>query len=259
MSLEIIVFRRSLACLGILPSGPQISRMIGTINAMKNLSFVLLLLVFLLNAQSVQQPGPDWENPRVFAIGKEPAHATMITYASEAAALRGKPDTLISLNGAWKFSWARTPNERPGDFYKPDFDVTSWKDIRVPSNWEIEGYGTPIYSNITYPFKRDAPRVTSEPATDWTAFKERNPVGSYRRTFTVPAGWQTRKTFLVFGGVNSAFYVWINGEKVGYSEDSRLPSEFDITSYLKTGENVLAVEVYRWSDGVTWRIRTSGV
>ena len=223
---------------------------------MKRFSPVLLFLVYAIagvpHAQTQQQSLPDWENPRVFSTGKEPAHATMMVYPTEAAALRGRAESspwLLSLNGPWKFSWVRTPDERPANFYKPDFDVSGWKEIRVPSNWEMEGYGTPIYSNITYPFKRDAPRVTSEPPSDWTAYKERNPVGSYRRTFTLPAGWDQRKTFLVFDGVNSAFYVWINGHKVGYSEDTRLPSEFDITRHLKSGENVIAVEVYRWCDG----------
>jgi beta-galactosidase len=199
-----------------------------------------------------QTPPHEWENARVFAVGKEPPHATLTPYPDEAAALSADSQTspfVRSLDGAWKFQWARRPEERPADFYKPEFDVSAWRDIRVPSNWEMEGYGTPIYTNITYPFKRDAPRVMEEPPTTWTAFKERDPVGSYRRTFEVPAEWRGRQVFLTFGGVNSAFYVWVNGERVGYSEDTRLPSEFNITPYLKPGANVLAVEVYRWSDG----------
>ncbi|HYX42053.1 MAG TPA: hypothetical protein VE821_10170, partial [Pyrinomonadaceae bacterium] len=213
-------------------------------------------LLLLLLAQSQQtgraQSPPDWENARVFAIGKEPAHATLVPYTDERAALRADSQAspyVRSLDGAWQFHWARRPEERPVDFYKPEFDVTGWRAIHVPSNWEMEGYGTPIYTNITYPFKRAAPRVTEEPPPTWTAYKERDPVGSYRRTFEVPPDWRGRQTFLVFGGVNSAFYVWVNGQRVGYSEDSRLPSEFDITRYLQPGANVLAVEVYRWSDG----------
>jgi beta-galactosidase len=222
---------------------------------MKNSRSFLLLLIYSFAAfapsrLTKQGPPPDWENPQVFAINREPAHATLTPFPNERAALHAEVSPyVLSLNGAWKFWWVRRPAERPADFYKPDFDVSSWTDIQVPSNWEMEGYGTPIYSNITYPFKRDAPRVTSEPPSDWTAFKERNPVGSYRRTFTLPVDWKNRETFLVFGGVSSAFYVWINGQRVGYSQDSRLPSEFDITRYLKPGENVVAVEVYRWSDG----------
>ncbi len=195
--------------------------------------------------------GPEWENPRVFSEGEEPPHATLTPYPSEAAALRqnGPSPFVQSLDGLWKFSWARRPEERAADFYRPEFDAAAWRDIRVPSNWEMEGYGTPIYSNIVYPFKRDAPRVMGEPPKDWTTYEERNPVGSYRRTFDLPAAWAGRRTYLVFGGVSSAFYVWVNGQRVGYSEDSRLPSEFDITSRLRPGDNVLAVEVYRWSDG----------
>ena len=194
--------------------------------------------------------GPEWEDPRVFSVGEEPPHATLVPYPDAAAALAAGPSPFVrSLDGAWKFHWVRTPAERPADFYRPEFDVSGWRDIRVPSNWEMEGYGTPIYVNILYPFKRDAPRVMGEPPPDWTAYRERNPVGSYRRTFEVPAGWEGRRVFLVFGGVSSAFYVWVNGRRVGYSEDSRLPSEFDVTRHLRPGANVLAVEVYRWSDG----------
>ena len=152
--------------------------------------------------------------------------------------------------GTWKFSWVKSPDLRPIDFYKPEFDVSSWKVIPVPSNWEMQGYGTPIYTNITYPFKRNAPSVTDTPNDhSWTAYGQRDPVGSYRRDFTIPEAWGGRETYLLFGGVNSAFYVWINGEKVGYSQDTRMTSEFNITKYLKPGKNVIAVEVYRWSDG----------
>ncbi len=216
--------------------------------------FFAVVALFCVTFASLQgQPSPpDWENPRIFGINKEPAHATLIPYPDERSALRTdqqKSPFIQSLNGVWKFWWVPTPSERPMEFYRPDFDVSGWKEIPVPANWEMEGSGTPIYSNIVYPFQRDAPKVTSEPPQDWTAYKERNPVGSYRRTFTVPNEWSGRKIFLVFGGVSSAFYVWVNGQRVGYSQDSRLPSEFEISRYLKPGENVLAVEVYRWSDG----------
>lgn len=194
----------------------------------------------------------EWQEPGIFSVGEEPAHATLVPFPDEGAALgsesKGSP-FVRTLDGPWKFHWTKTPAGRPSDFVKPEFDASAWREIRVPSNWEMEGYGTPIYLNILYPFKRDAPGVMAEPPSDWTAYGERNPVGSYRRTFNVPAGWSGRRTFLVFGGVSSAFYVWVNGRSVGYSEDSRLPSEFDITDKLKAGENVLAVEVYRWSDG----------
>ncbi|HEX8336927.1 MAG TPA: glycoside hydrolase family 2 TIM barrel-domain containing protein, partial [Pyrinomonadaceae bacterium] len=214
-----------------------------------------------VHPQSRQVDPPDWENPRVFGINKEPARATFVPYPDEAAARRGvmayapgaapAPGSpfVVSLNGRWKFNWVKEPSARPVDFYKPEFDVSAWKEIRVPANWEMEGFGTPIFLNITYPFKRDAPKVMGEPPRDWTTYEERNPVGSYRRTFTLPAGWAGRETFLVLRGVNSACYVWVNGQKVGYSEDSRLPAEFNVTRYVRPGENTVAVEVYRFSDG----------
>lgn len=195
---------------------------------------------------------PDWENPSIFGINREPARATYTPYPDSDSATRegGQSSMVQSLNGAWKFHWVKRPDLRPADFYKTDFDASAWKDIPVPSNWEMQGYGTPIYTNITYPFKRDFPRVTDTPDDhSWTAYDERNPVGSYRREFTVPEAWAGRETYLLFYGVNSAFYVWINGEKVGYGQDSRMTSEFDVTKYLKPGKNVIAVEVYRWSDG----------
>ncbi len=209
------------------------------------------LTVRFVRPTSAQQV-PDWENPRVFGINKELPHATLTPYPSERAAQNAGAQAspfVQSLNGQWKFHWVKQPSERPVDFYKPDYDVSAWKEIRVPSNWEMEGYGTPIYTNITYPFQRDAPRVTSEPPKEYTAYRDRNPVGSYRRTFRVAADWRGRQIFLVFNGVNSAFYVWVNGQKVGYSQDSRLPAEFNVTRYLTAGDNTVAVEVYRWCDG----------
>lgn len=216
--------------------------------------FLLPLIPFGATAQTKPAEAiPDWENPRVFSINKEAPHATLTPFPSESAARNGekqKSPFVQSLNGPWKFHWVKRPEERPVDFYKPEYDVSSWKEIPVPSNWEMQGYGTPIYTNITYPFHRDAPHVLEEPEDHtWTAYTDRDPVGSYRRTFTLPANWDGRETFLAFDGVNSAFYVWINGQKAGYAEDSRLPSEFNITKYLKKGENIVAVEVYRWSDG----------
>lgn len=221
---------------------------------------ILLLACLCVPSSARQSDPPAWENPRVFGIDKEPAHATFVPYVDEATARRGvmayapgappAPGSpfVLSLNGRWKFNWVKEPSARPVDFYKPEFDVSGWKEIRVPANWEFEGYGTPIFLNIVYPFKRDAPKVMEEPPKDWTTYEERNPVGSYRRTFNVPAGWAGRETFLVLRGVNSACYVWVNGQKVGYSEDSRLPAEFNVTKYVRPGENIVAVEVYRFSD-----------
>ena len=223
---------------------------------MKTISLLLLMCAVLISGPLTAQPPsnqlPDWENPHVFGINKEPARATFTAYPDEGAALRqgqASPWTQ-SLNGMWRFHWVKRPDLRPADFYKPDFDVSLWKEIRVPSNWEMEGYGVPIYTNITYPFKRDEPRVTDTPDDhSWTAYDQRDPVGSYRREFEIPDTWNGRQTYLVFDGVNSAYYVWINGEKVGYSQDSRMMSEYNITKYLRQGKNSIAVEVYRWSDG----------
>lgn len=136
--------------------------------------------------------------------------------------------------------WVPGPSQAPSDFHKTDYDVSQWDEIPVPANWELEGYGTAIYTNVTYPFEPVNPPFV--PGND-------NPVGSYRTRFTISSAWDDMQITLHFGGVSSAFYVWVNGEKVGYSEGSRLPAEFDITKYLKQRENVLAVQVYRWSDG----------
>lgn len=229
---------------------------------MRKLSSVFAVALFLFSPSPAQQTLREWEDPRVFAVNREPAHATLVPYPDEATARRGAlafaPGSVPpaegspfvrSLNGLWKFHWVKEPSLRPADFYKPEYDVSAWKEIRVPANWEMEGYGTPIFLNIVYPFKRDAPSVMGEPPKDWTTYEERNPVGSYRRNFTLPADWAGRETFLVLRGVNSACYVWVNGQKVGYSEDSRLPAEFDVTKYVRPGENTVAVEVYRFSDG----------
>src|SRR6266568_8429006 len=186
------------------------------------LSFALLPAIELA-AQSASSAPPDWENPRVFGINKEPGRAAFTPFPDESSAMREEQSSTLaqSLNGSWKFHWVKSPDLRPIDFYKPEFDVSSWKEIPVPSNWEMQGYGTPIYTNITYPFKRDAPRVTDTPDDhSWTAYAQRDPVGSYRREFTIPESWGGRETYLLVNGVNSAFYIWINGQKVGYSQDT---------------------------------------
>ena len=195
---------------------------------------------------------PDWENLDVLQINREAPHATFLPYNSLDAAKvgdRAACKNRISLNGQWSFKWSPDPDSRPVDFYKDDFSTKDWDKILVPSNWQTQGYGTPVYVNVNYPFKMDPPRVMSEPPKEFTNFKDRNPVGSYKRTFTVPADWKSRETFITFDGVDSAFYLWVNGRKVGYSQGSRTPAEFNVTDYLKDGENTLAVEVYRYSDG----------
>ncbi|HPT32832.1 MAG TPA: glycoside hydrolase family 2 TIM barrel-domain containing protein, partial [Prolixibacteraceae bacterium] len=197
---------------------------------------------------------PEIENPELLGINKEPHHATLMPYASLEEALkanRHSSSLCRSLNGRWKFNWVPTPEQRPVDFYKPGFDVSGWKEIPVPSNWEIHGYGTPFYRNMGYTIRRDFPRVMSEPDKKYTAFVERNPVGSYRREFDLPADWAGRRNFITFDGVDCAFFLWINGEKVGFSVNSRNAADFDITAYLKPGKNMIAVEVYQYSSG-TW-------
>lgn len=187
-------------------------------------------------------------------INKEPYHATLMPYGNLQEALvanRHASSFCKSLNGNWKFNWVPSPEKRPVDFYKPDYDVSAWKEIPVPSNWEIHGYGTPFYRNNGYTIKKDFPYIMSEPDKNYTAYIERNPVGSYRRNFDVPADWTGRRTFITFDGVDCAFFIWVNGRKVGYSVNSRNAAEFDLTNYLQPGKNVLAVEVYQYSSG-TW-------
>ena len=201
----------------------------------------------LANAQS-----PDWENPAVFRINKEAAHGTLMPYDSVQQARKGDISGsryYKSLNGRWSFKWSKDPQSRPGKFYQDAFDTSGWDTIDVPSNWQLQGFGTPLYSNMTYPFEKDPPNVMGTPPEHYTNFNARNPVGSYKTTFTVPSKWHQRQVFINFDGVDSAFYLWINGQKVGYSQDSRTPAEFNITRYLKDGQNTLAAEVYRYSDG----------
>jgi beta-galactosidase len=207
-----------------------------------------MLFVSLTGVVYAAQP-PDWENQEMIGRNKEPAHCTMTIYPDARTAMEGAryaSPFYKSLNGSWQFNWVGKPADRPADFYKLDYDVSGWDAIPVPSNWEMHGYGIPIYSNIRYPF--------GDPGKNWEADPphiphDDNPVGSYRTTFTVPDSWSGRQVFIHFDGVESAFYLWINGRKVGYSQGSRTLAEFDITDYLRAGENVLAAEVYRWSDG----------
>lgn len=182
-----------------------------------------------------------WEDPLVTSINREPSRATSYSYKNEQDALtcdRSKSTRMLLLNGDWDFAFAFKPADAPKDFYKAR--VQGWKKIEVPSNWEMKGYDIPIYKSAVYPFRPvDPPRVP----------KDYNAVGSYQRTFTVPADWKNMNITLHFGGVSSAFKVWLNGKFLGYGEDSCLPSEFNITPYLQAGENIVSVQVIRWSDG----------
>ncbi|MFR4436424.1 MAG: sugar-binding domain-containing protein [Akkermansia muciniphila] len=184
--------------------------------------------------------GLEWEQEQNLHLNKEAPTAFFASFSDLQSALKVLPENSKwrrSLNGQWKFHWAKDPQSRPVDFYKPDYDVKDWKEIKVPSSWQTQGYGTPIYSNQPYPFERSWPYVMKEPSNkNYTSYKERNPVGSYRRTFEVPADWDGREVYMQFDGVDSFFYLWINGQYVGFSKDSRNPARFDISPYLK-GEN----------------------
>lgn len=184
----------------------------------------------------------DWENPEMFNQNRELPRATFVSFPDETGVLRmAREDSpnYMSLDGIWKFHWVKSPAERPYWFFKDDFDVRGWDDIEVPSNWEMKGYDVPLYVNAGYPFKKNPPFIHHE----W------NPVGSYKRFFNIPGSWRNRDVFVTLGAVSSAFYLYINGELVGFSQDSKMPAEFNITKYLKRGKNSIAVEVYRWCDG----------
>lgn len=195
-----------------------------------------------VQAVQVDPARPDWENPAVFAIGKLPASATGFPYESRELAMAGRPDQsprFLSLNGQWKFSFSPDADKLPVGFEQPGYDVSGWASIKVPADWQAEGYDQARYNNWRYPFVADRPLIPHET----------NPVGSYRRDFEVPARWTGQDVILHIGAAGSAYYVWVNGRKVGYSEDSKLPSEFNVAQYVHAGANTVAIQVFRWSDG----------
>jgi beta-galactosidase len=221
-------------------------------NLMRKLPFCILLAAFSFTACKryknyegiafTEKEPRDWENPQMFSQNKEDPHATLISFNDATSALEAEKKNspnYLSLDGIWKFSLVKSPDRRPYWFFRDDFDTRRWDDIEVPSNWEMKGYDVPIYVNIPYPYKNDPPYIPHE----------YNPVGSYKRSFKIPSAWRKKEVFLHFGAVASAFYVWVNEQLVGYSQDSKTPAEFNITRYLKRGNNSLAVEVYRWCDG----------
>ena len=208
---------------------------------LKNITafFVLMTLgITLSSAQSIN----EWENPEINQINTEPPHATFIPFKTNQDAINytlENNENYQLLNGNWKFNWAKNPDQRPKEFFKSGYDISKWAEIPVPANWQLHGYGYPIYTNVKYPY----PKTLPSPPKDF------NPVGSYKHSFKIPESWKNKDIFIHFAGVNSAFYLWINGKQVGYHEDSKTPAEFNITKYLKPEENELAVEVYRWCDG----------
>ncbi|MEI7832937.1 MAG: glycoside hydrolase family 2 TIM barrel-domain containing protein, partial [bacterium] len=183
----------------------------------------------------------DWENPQVTHRNRLPGRAYTFPYPDVATALSGECGAsawFLSLNGQWKFHFAPSPAEAPEGFYAGDYPDGAWDELVVPGCWQMHGYGHPHYTNFQYPFPVDPPRVPTE-----------NPTGSYRREFLLPEAWEMQSVRLRFEGVDSAFYVWVNGQQVGFSKGSRIPAEFDITEFLLPGSNSLAVQVYQWSDG----------
>ncbi len=205
---------------------------------------LIFILFFCANTHPQSISGtPEYENPRVNGINRMDVRATSVSYGKKELALQSelkKSDRIQYLNGEWDFFWSPTPEGAPEGFHKTGFSTSGWDKITVPANWEMEGYGIPIYTNITYPF------VPVDPP--WVPDND-NPTGCYSTTFKVPSNFKNQQVTLHFGGVSSAYYVWLNGEFVGYSEDSYLPAEYDITPFLRKGENMLAVKVHRWSDG----------
>ena len=215
---------------------------------------------------SVKAPiGNEWESPQNLALNKEQPRSWFFTFQDAASARKVLPENSkywLSLNGDWKFNWAPDPDSRPKDFYQTTFDVSAWDNIPVPSSWNIYGiqkdgslkYGVPIYVNQPVIFQHKVAvddwrgGVMRTPPTNWTTYKHRNEVGSFRRDFEVPKDWNEREVFISFDGVDSFFYLWINGQYVGFSKNSRNTANFNITPYLQKGRNTIAAEVYRSSD-----------
>lgn len=213
--------------------------------------FAGLLLFTFVKGTVAQQLPSELQTPEVVSLNRMPMRSSAFAY--ENANLAGKREKEKSaffqtLNGIWKFNWVKDPSQRPQDFYRTDYNDSKWDNFKVPANWEVNGYGLPIYVNQVYEFTgMRVKRAALNPPFDIPA--DNDPVGSYRKKFILPQNWKGRQVFIHLGAVKSAFYIWINGVKVGYSEDSKLAAEFDITKYVKSGENLIALQVYRWSDG----------
>ncbi|OXU15471.1 glycoside hydrolase family 2 TIM barrel-domain containing protein [Sedimentisphaera salicampi] len=207
---------------------------------MRKANFIVLSLIFVSASLGSQL----WENPQITQINREPARAFSYQYEDidSASSLESSKAVKKSLNGSWKFKWTKLPEQSPKRFYSQGYDVSGWDDIEVPSNWQMKGWGNPIYRNNRYlSFDSEAFPAVETPYG--------NPTGCYRRTFTIPQSWQGRQIFVHFDGVESAFELWINGEFAGYSQDSKLPAEFNLTEHIKDGENTIALRVFRWCDG----------
>ncbi len=211
----------------------------------KSLKFSGLILAMFLVAGISQgsESLEAWQNPEVFRINKQAARSFFYSYPDESNLFAENPWRSANhqlLNGQWKFKWVEAPLKKPAGFFQMNYDDSAWEELAVPANWEINGYGIPFYHSH-HCFKPGA--VPPELPLSY------NPVGSYRKIVAVPENWDGKQVFIHFGAVKSAFYLWVNGEKVGYSQDSKTAAEFDVTPYLKPGENLFAIEVYRYSDG----------
>lgn len=209
--------------------------------------FAVCALAQSADAQSLPY---ELQTPQVVETNRLPMKASFFAYESFEKARAGereKSSFYLSLNGDWKFNWVQNPKQRPVDFYKLNFNDTQWGSFKVPGSWEVNGFGTPIYVNQPYDFVGHKKRGAQlNPPFDIP--EDNNPVGSYRKKITIPENWNGRRIFIHLGAVKSAFFIWVNGKKVGYSEDSKLPAEFELTEFVKPGENIIALQVYRWSD-----------
>lgn len=202
-----------------------------------------LLMAVVSHSKGSNAEQHDWENQYMLSANRLPARASYVPY------LHQPGDRTMSLDGAWRFHWTTTPDAQPADFYKVGHDDSAWDRIAVPGDWEMNGYGTPIYSSSGYTFKIQPPFVMKEPKKKYTSYTERNPTGCYRRTFELPTAWDGQEVYIHFGSVASAFYVYVNGQKVGYSQGSMEPAEFRLTPYLQKGTNLIALKVMKYSDG----------
>lgn len=208
---------------------------------MKLKTILSVTFLAILFSHQVDAQNNDWENPKLVDEGKEKAHVTFMLFDQKNDVIGddySKSPYYKSLNGQWKFNYVDKYADRPQDFYQTNFNDGGWANLTVPSNWELNGFGIPIYTNITYPHPKNPPFIG-----------ENNPVGTYRKTFTVPENWAERETLIHFGSISGCAFIYVNGKKVGMTKASKTPAEFDLTPYLKTGTNVLAVQVFRWSDG----------
>jgi len=218
--------------------------------------FILLAGMLCMTVGRAQEPAAYWEDEFKNEVNREPMHTTFFAYENPALAEKDDPsvsENYRSLDGTWKFKWVPKPADRPLGFWKTDYDDSHWDNFKVPATWEVNGYGVPIYVNIRYDFDYLMPARPGHPGGKPDpphVPHEYNPVGSYRREVTLDKSWTGKDIYIHFGAVRSAFYVWVNGQWIGYSEDSKLPAEFNITKYVKPGEkNIIAFQVYRWSDG----------